>query len=1309
MDRDITTAHGTRAAVPHRLDAQNPWPGLASFGEEDREYFRGRDEEADELARLVRRERLTVLFGRSGLGKTSLLGAGLFPRLRQDMHLPVLLRIGYDTDTTPRSQVWAALRAACEQWEVEAAAPRADESLWEYFHRANAGFWNVRNRPVLVVLVFDQFEELFTVGQIDEKSRRAASEFIEELAGLIEDRPPEALRRAIDADPTLADGIDFSRRGCKVLLSFREDFLAEMEGLREHLPSVMRNRYRLQPMNASQARAVIASGAALVDDDVAQRILGLAWCNRAEAPTADEAQRLEIDPALLSVICSELNLRRQTAGAPRIAADLVVGAEREILVDFYERALHGLDPRVRIFIEDELITSAGFRDSHDLDEALRLPGVSREAIDRLVASRLLRMDDRFGVRRLELTHDVLTRVVKDSRDARQAREIELAALQRASAVAAVQRRNRRISTLIGVAAVAAVALLGWSWTLLNEARQAEAKADIAAEEADIAAKKADIAAENARILGSKAAQADTEAKAAQKAATDTEQRAIAAEIKASDAQAQAVAARNNALAAQRDALATNLVVHARAARTEQLDRALLLAAEAIRQFPERQDIQIEQFGRLLTAPRIQARLPLPTAGLRTASADGSRVALATVDGAVHVVSSSSWQPMQRVAVRRDGPAQALALALDRTGERLLTAADGQVVAWQLETGTAIARLQTRTDADRVALSADGRWAAVAGSGSGIQLWALADSAADTRTLQASAERLRVDGIRCLAFTPDNSQLVLVGNKFVSTWTVAEGRLETPLRSEGILGHSANCSRVVQVLGTRQASLGFELRDALSGASLGRVDRPRRDLSSARFELSGDGRTLIQTGEYRIAVWRFEPSAPPVEPIRLPRGDLEIFSVSADGRWLALASGDGGKVVVVMGLDEELDEFREVVSWFMPHRVQGFVFAPNGESLLLLPAPARRDEQNPPYPVAWDLRGGVPLHLGDQPYRAGEIEFNRAGTVLGTAKGSDAHFWNTVDGRFLREIKDFSIAEFSPDGSRLAILSRRAKTVEVQPMEGSAKPLTSISIPDGVGIEKLVISKDNQKLAMVRDDGSLWLHRTGPGNAARRLGANASDASAVAFNPDSRTLAWGGEDGRIRLAPIDRDAPPKVLPERHKGAVTKLAFNSNGHYLASGGADGSALVHVPGEGRTVARFDGHRGSVTALVFVEGNGGLALVAGQAKGERKVWDVARRLWLADLGGSESDILCVELSPDPEQKRRRAAVLRRDGTVSLHDWDRDSLLTEACKLANRNLDCVEWEQYFPGQPYHATCRSAPAPMCRTSTSTASARETPK
>ena len=54
----------------HVLSPDNPWPGLDPFDETERDYFHGRSAESSELVRLVRRELLTVLFGRSGLGKT---------------------------------------------------------------------------------------------------------------------------------------------------------------------------------------------------------------------------------------------------------------------------------------------------------------------------------------------------------------------------------------------------------------------------------------------------------------------------------------------------------------------------------------------------------------------------------------------------------------------------------------------------------------------------------------------------------------------------------------------------------------------------------------------------------------------------------------------------------------------------------------------------------------------------------------------------------------------------------------------------------------------------------------------------------------------------------------------------------------------------------------------------------------------------------------------------------------------------------------------------------------------------------------
>jgi hypothetical protein len=79
-DRNERAPTGFEAAPASRLstvDERNPWLGLASFTEETRAYFYGREEEVAELARRVQRKLLTVLFGQSGLGKTSILRAGL--------------------------------------------------------------------------------------------------------------------------------------------------------------------------------------------------------------------------------------------------------------------------------------------------------------------------------------------------------------------------------------------------------------------------------------------------------------------------------------------------------------------------------------------------------------------------------------------------------------------------------------------------------------------------------------------------------------------------------------------------------------------------------------------------------------------------------------------------------------------------------------------------------------------------------------------------------------------------------------------------------------------------------------------------------------------------------------------------------------------------------------------------------------------------------------------------------------------------------------------------------------------------------
>jgi hypothetical protein len=106
-----------------------------------------------------------------------------------------------------------------------------------------------------------------------------------------------------------------------------------------------------------------------------------------------------------------------------------------------------------------LLTAEGYRDTRPLAEALSEPGVTRADIDRLVARRLLRIEERFGTQWVELTHDLLTGVIRQQRDLRReqtaaAREAEARAqaererAERAEAETARERAEREAQTAL---------------------------------------------------------------------------------------------------------------------------------------------------------------------------------------------------------------------------------------------------------------------------------------------------------------------------------------------------------------------------------------------------------------------------------------------------------------------------------------------------------------------------------------------------------------------------------------------------------------------------------------------------------------------------------------------------------------------------------------------------------------------------------------------------------------------------------------------------------------------------------------------
>jgi WD40 repeat protein len=406
------------------LDRDNPFLGLEPFREVDAAWFHGRDQDADSLVQLLRRTGPAVVYGASGLGKTSLLRAGLFPRLREQGMLPIYVRLVYQARLSdPLAQIRARIAAEIEASAVDAAPPPSATTLWEYFHRTP--FWDERNRLLTPVLVFDQFEEIFTVGRaVDGRET-----LISELTDLIENHIPASVRLRVEAGETELP-TSYERSKVKVVLSLREDFLPDLASMQAAIPSLRQNHYRLRPMSGTAAvQAVLGPGEHIVNDAVAADIVRFVASAGVHASGEDNAQSdlgaLKVEPSLLSLVCRELNERRIRVGAKRITAELLAGSRETILRDFYQRATRDLGPLARAFIEDKLLTARGFRTTVALQNALDEPGITEAVIGALVDRRLVRREERLGIPHVELVHDVMTRFVAESRDRRRAEAGEL--------------------------------------------------------------------------------------------------------------------------------------------------------------------------------------------------------------------------------------------------------------------------------------------------------------------------------------------------------------------------------------------------------------------------------------------------------------------------------------------------------------------------------------------------------------------------------------------------------------------------------------------------------------------------------------------------------------------------------------------------------------------------------------------------------------------------------------------------------------------------------------------------------------------
>ena len=247
---------------------------------------------------------------------------------------------------------------------------------------------------------------------------------------------------------------------------------------------------------------------------------------------------------------------------------------------------------------------------------------------------------------------------------------------------------------------------------------------------------------------------------------------------------------------------------------------------------------------------------------------------------------------------------------------------------------------------------------------------------------------------------------------------------------------------------------------------------------------------------------------------------------------------------------------------------------------------------------------------------------------------------------------------------------------------------------------LAFSPDGDTLASGDFNGvvRLWDVATGQ-QVGEPLAAHEGWALSLAFSPDGAVLASGGTEGDIKLwqmpATDTGETELKPLGEPligHSNWVTGLAFSPDGATLVSTSSDrtirfwGTSTLLSAGTstGRPVSDpLLAHQAQVWSAQFDPTSNGQTLVTLGGDGSVLRWDVASRALLGPplLTGKETETMA--LSPDG----RSVIIGSFDETAAQWRLDTRSWSERACRLANRNLDEAEWQDFMGDQPYHKVC----------------------
>jgi WD40 repeat protein len=469
---------------------------------------------------------------------------------------------------------------------------------------------------------------------------------------------------------------------------------------------------------------------------------------------------------------------------------------------------------------------------------------------------------------------------------------------------------------------------------------------------------------------------------------------------------------------------------------------------------------------------------------------------------------------------------------------------------------------------RLAFSGDGRFLVAGGKAMPVRIWTVADFCE-----MKSLEKPHSGFSTGVAFSPDGQILATASwDTTIKLWNFKSHRLLATLK--GHLSHvwDLDISPDGRMLasGSEDGTIKLWRLDG-EWATERTMERTLRGhtapVYSVRF--SADGETLASgSADHTVKLWRLDAAE---SPDVLSGHDDWVYSVAlaSDGRHLATGSFDG-----TIRLWDLVTRSCRTIKDAHRNNVFGVAFLADGRSLVSCDAVwrvnAQRDFTTPGELKLWDgVTGTLLANPAEFTTGVRAIAVSPNGALLATGDNDGAvRLWNlkslppapirSVDGRHVisgnRERPgQIGRLQFSPDGSRLAIL-RRVHSAEVWNVD----PLQLlVSFSDGQHWNyAIALSPDGRWLIGGHEEIKIWEIETGKMVAS--LKGHKAAIMCAAFSPDGKTLATGSVDRSVKLWNLLIQHEVATLTG-HQGPVSDVAFSPDGSLLVSASEDKTARI------------------------------------------------------------------------------------------------------------------------------------------------------